>query len=83
MSSKARKTGDSWEEQDALSRAYKSEDEPTRTQERLADVWVQSGDLSRSSGQPVEAGRITPLLKHVKQTKPFTRLTDLKEKAKK
>ena len=81
MASKARATGDTFEEQNALPRAYKSEDEPTRTQERLADVWVQSGNLSRSSDQPAEAGRVAPLLKHVKQTKPFTRLTDLKEKA--
>ena len=80
--SKARKTGDVFEEQDALPRAYKSEDEPIRTQERLADVWVQSGELSRSSDQPVSSGRITPLLEHVPQYTPFLRLTDLKEKAK-
>ena len=45
MASKARKTSDVFDEQDALARAYKSPAEPVREKERLADVWVVEGTL--------------------------------------
>ena len=48
MRSKARKTGDTFDAQDPIGRAYKSEDPPQREKERLADVWICEDDTKKT-----------------------------------
>ena len=79
--SKARQTGDVFETQDQLSRAYNSTEEPAREKERLADVWLQADGTSKANAAPASIGRLTPLMVYVRKYKPFTKLTDLKRNA--
>ena len=46
--SKARQTGDVFDAQDPIGRAYKSEEPPQREKERLADVWICEDDQKKT-----------------------------------
>ena len=76
MSSKARKTGDVFDEQDALARAYKSTAEPAREKERLADVWIAEG----STREGEQAGEVYQKpIRHKSKTKERPKLFQMKE----
>ena len=76
MTQKTRKTADVFDETDALARAYKSQTEPAREKERLADVWIAEGSI-RSAAPEGEVYQ-TPA-RYKSKNKEHIRLFQMKE----